>query len=75
MARTRIMEYGPSVRGGGALITRATVSDIRQVTHNTTSRIRVDPNAVTSKSRLRRKIVKGIRQPGYFAPNYPDVEY
>jgi hypothetical protein len=75
MARRRVMEIGPSVRGGGVSYGRQTVSSIRQDTRGGTQRIRMPKNAVTSKSQLRKKIVKGITQPGYQAPNYAGPVY
>jgi hypothetical protein len=74
MARRRIMTIGPSVRGGGSF-SRTTVSSVRQDTRGGTQRIRLARNTTTSKSQLRRRIVKGIKQPGYQTPNYLGPAY
>lgn len=74
MARVRLYERGPSV-GVPPHIPRITTSFIRQATRDGV--ILRDPpgtrlgTQLTNKSVLRKKVVKGLRQPGLFTPNYP----
>lgn len=75
--RRTIMHYGPTVSRGGPRISRQTVS--RNTVRNSQGIIhRAGPGAQwseTSKSRMSVKDVRGIRQPGYFTPNYSGPTY
>lgn len=67
------MEYGPSVRNSS--VPRITTGVIRERTRYGVI-LRNPPGSrlglgTTTKSVLRRKVVKGVRQPGLFTPNYP----
>jgi hypothetical protein len=75
--RQRLFEYGPATGNGTpGTIPRITTSNLRKGIGNSgTRRRRVDPAVklglgTTTKSILRKKVLKGIRQPGYVTPNY-----
>jgi hypothetical protein len=69
MARRRIMNYGPTVRGGRSGSSRQTVSTLSAPSRNGVI-LRVHPGfgrSTTTKSRLTRQEIRGNPPPGRHA--------
>lgn len=72
MARHRVFSYGPTVRTPRSSRIKVS-SNIKSSRNGVVMRVPIGTRlgvSGTTKSVLRNKVVKGVRPPGYFTPNY-----